>query len=184
VILKENKRKETQVKEQNQELIDIAREAIRLELSGRAFFDHALEKTHNELGKKMFRKLAQDEIRHLDTFRQLFGSLIGDEDWINLVQVEKEGSSPVIDQLKARMKKEQKAGELEAISIGMELEKRAVDFFTVCSNKTSHPQAREIFEKICREEQFHYDLLQSQYDSVSNSGFWMDISEFRMDGKY
>ena len=172
------------MKETNKELIEIAREAIRLELNGKAFFDHALEKTHNELGKKMFRQLAQDEIRHLDTFRQLFGSIIKDEEWTNLVQEEKEGNSSVIDELKSRMKKEQKAGELEAISIGMELEKKAVDFFETSARKTSHPQAQEIFEKICKEEQFHYDLLQAQYDSVTNSGFWMDISEFRMDGKY
>ena len=37
---------------------------------------------------------------------------------------------------------------------------------------------------ICDEERFHYDLLQSQYDSVTNSGFWLDVSEFRMDARF
>ena len=44
--------------------------------------------------------------------------------------------------------------------------------------------AKEIFEKIADEERFHYDLLQAQYDSVTGSGFWLDSSEFQMDGKY
>jgi rubrerythrin len=46
------------------------------------------------------------------------------------------------------------------------------------------PQAREIFKKMCEEEKFHYDLLQAQHDSLTNSGFWFDSAEFRMDGKY
>lgn len=37
---------------------------------------------------------------------------------------------------------------------------------------------------IADEERFHYDLLQTQYDSVTGSGFWLDSAEFQMDGKY
>ena len=46
------------------------------------------------------------------------------------------------------------------------------------------PVAKEILNQICDEERFHYDLLQAQYDSVTNDGFWLDSAEFRMDGKY
>jgi len=41
-----------------------------------------------------------------------------------------------------------------------------------------------MFNRICDEERLHYDLLQAQNDSVTNSGFWLDVAEFRMDGKY
>jgi rubrerythrin len=167
------------------QVVEVIREAIKLEINGRAFFNHAAEVTHNELGKKMFAKLAQDEIRHLDVFGELFSKVIGGDEWKKYVdQEELKGESPLILSLKARMKKEEKAGELEAISIGMDLERNAMDFFDKSAKETVDPQARKIFEEICKEEQLHYNLLQAQYDSVTNSGFWLDVAEFKMDGKF
>ena len=46
------------------------------------------------------------------------------------------------------------------------------------------PEAKKIFLEISEEEKFHYDLLQAQYDSVTNSGFWLGSAEFQMDGKW
>jgi rubrerythrin len=167
------------------QMVGVIKEAIRLEINGRAFFNHAAEVTHNELGKKMFKKLAQDETGHLDTFGDLFTAVTGAEEWRKLVdQEELKGESSLIEELKARMKKGERASELEAISIGMELERNAVDFFEKSARESTDPKAKEILEKICEEERFHYDLLQAQYDSVNNSGFWMDSAEFRMDGKF
>lgn len=161
------------------------REAIKLEINGKAVFDHAAEVTHNELGKKMFRRLAEDETKHLDTFGQLFSARIGGEDWRMFVDKEGlEGSSSVIDELLPRMKKEGRAGEIEALRIGMELERKAIDFFEKAAKEATDQKAKEIFDKICEEERFHYELLQAEYDSVTNSGFWFDIAEFRMDGKF
>ena len=167
------------------QVVNVIRGTIKLEINGRSFFNHAIEVTHNDLGKKMFRKLAQDETEHLDTFGKLFTALTGGEEWRKLVDSDEvKGDSHLIDELNSRMKKGERASELEAISIGMELERSAVDFFEKSARESSDPKAKEILEKICEEERFHYDLLQAQYDSVNNSGFWMDSAEFRMDGKF
>ncbi|MGB7063102.1 MAG: ferritin family protein [Candidatus Zixiibacteriota bacterium] len=167
------------------QVVNVIKEAIKLEINGRGFFNHATEVTHNELGKKMFRKLAQDETEHLDSFGNLFTALTGGEEWRKLVDPDEvKGDSNLIDELNSRMKKGERASELEAISIGMELERNAVDFFEKSAREATDPKAREILEKICEEEKFHYELLQAQYDSVNNSGFWLDSAEFRMDGRY
>ena len=164
---------------------EVMREAIKLEINGRAFFQHAEEVTHNELGKKMFKKLAQDEVRHLETFRELFSRMIGNGLWSQFVREQEiEGPSSVIESLKDRVKKGEKSGELEAISIGMDLERNAVEFFERSSKQTTDQKAGEIFKQICEEEKLHYALLQAQYDSVSNNGFWLDMAEFKMDGKF
>jgi rubrerythrin len=164
---------------------EVMREAIRLEINGRSFFRHAEETTHNQLGKKMFKKLAEDEVRHLDTFGHLFSQLVGEDEWREFAkQEELKGPSPLIEALKAKIKKGEKAGELEAISIGMDLERNAVEFFEKSSNEATNPKAKELFDQICQEERLHFALLQAQYDAVSNSGFWLDVAEFRMDGKY
>lgn len=169
------------------EMIEVFKKSIELELNGKAFFEHVAEATHNELGKKMFRKLANDEAQHLKVFSDMFTKAVG-EDWKKHVDTGKSrDESPIIEALTKRVESAAKAGrssELEAISIGMELERKAIDFFDGAAKRTSDAKAREVFNRITDEEKSHYDLLQAQYDYVSNSGYWFDIAEFRMDAKY
>jgi len=169
------------------DVLEIIKKAIRLEINGRHFFEHANEMTQSPLGKKMFQKLANDEIQHLKVFGELFSQVLGHEDWKKFVNQEQKESSPIIEELKERVNNSQKekgSGELEAIRIGMELERKAIDFFDQSAREVSDPKAGEICKKIREEEKFHYDLLQAQFDSVNNSGFWLDVAEFQMDGKY
>lgn len=169
------------------EIMSVIKESIELELNGKAFFDHVAEATHNELGKKMFKKLAADEAQHLRVFSDMFTNAVG-EDWKKHVDTKQpRDKSPMIIALAKRVENANKAGrsgELEAVTIGMELERKAIDFFERAASQTTDLKAREIFNRITNEEKSHYDLLQAQYDYVSNSGFWFDIAEFKMDGKY
>ena len=82
------------------------------------------------------------------------------------------------------MKGAEGKSETQALSIGMELEENAIQFFQKAAGEVDDPAASEIFRKISEEEKFHYDLLQAQHDSLTNSGFWLDSAEFRMDGKF
>jgi len=165
--------------------IKLAIGAIQLEIDGRNFFLKAVEMSHNKLGKKMFQKLADDELRHLTDFKNIFSPIIKGEDWDKLVKSETSKTiSPVIKELTSRLDKAGSASEVEAIKIGMELERKAIHFFDGFHKEINDTQAKEIILNICDEERFHYDLLQSQYDSVTNSGFWLDVAEFRMDARF
>lgn len=169
------------------QVLEAIKGAIQLEVDGRAFFDHAVETTKSELGKKMFQKLANDETQHLKVFGELFTTVIGDEEWKKYVSEKEKAKAPLIEELKERMgrkEKEGKAGETEAIRIGMELERKAIDFFADAAKKAGDANAKAIFEKISKEEELHYDLLQSQLDSVTNSGYWLDVASYKMDGQY
>jgi len=160
-------------------------DAIKLEIEGKAFFIRAADVTHNELGKKMFLKLADEEVKHLETFSRLFSSVIKDKDWKKYIRKEElEGKSEVIEELALRMRRAEGKGEVEALRIGMELEQKAIEFFERSAQESDDPTAVEIFRKISEEERYHYDLLQAQHDSVTRSGFWLDSAEFQMDGKY
>lgn len=163
----------------------LIQEAIKLEINGQAFFNEAAAVTHNELGKKMFHRLAAEEVKHLEAFSRLFSSVIKSDEWKKQVEREKlQGPSAVIEELCRRMKRVEGQSEVEALRIGMELETKAIEFFRQAAAGMNDPAAREIFEKIADEERFHYDLLLAQHDSVTGSGFWLDSSEFQMDGKY
>ena len=171
----------------NKEIIEIAREAIRLEIKGRNFFRYAADVTRSDLGKKMFEKLANDEIEHLKVFGEMFTEATGGVEWKQFVRAEEREISSVIEKLRKRLegaKKEKGSGDLEALRIGMELERSAIDLFTKMASESSSPTARELAGEICEQERTHYDLLQAQYDSVHNSGFYFNDAEFRLDGEY
>lgn len=161
------------------------KEAIKLEINGRKFFNHAAEVTHHPRGKKMFLFLAKEEVKHLETFGKMFTSILKGGDWKKYVKDEElKQEAPLIEKLKENMKNEEGKGETQALSIGMELEMGAVHFFEKAAEEADDPVAKKIFQEIAEEEKFHYDLLQAQLDSVTHSGFWLDGAEFKMDGQF
>jgi len=173
------------MKEISREVENGIKEAIRLEINGRKFFLHAADITEHEKGKKMFRFLADEEVKHLEVFGKLFSQILDGEDWKKYVRDEElRGESPLVEKLKDRMKKEEGKGEVEAIRVGMELEQDAIDFFGKAMFDAYDSNAKKIFREIAEEEKFHFDLLQAQYDSVTRSGFWLGSAEFQMDGKW
>lgn len=169
------------------EILEVIREAIKLELNGQSFFENVADATHNALGKKMFTKLAQDEAQHLKIFSDIFTKMVG-EDWKkHITDIKVNEKAPMIEALAKKVAsagKESRASELEAISIAMDLERNAIDFFSGAAKKTTDAEARDVFNRIADEERLHFDLLQAQHDHLTNSGFWFDIAEFRMDSKY
>lgn len=163
----------------------LLKEALKLEIRGKEFFLQAAELTNNELGRKMFKHLAEEEVRHMETFSRLFTEVLGSEDWKKEISPEDlKENSEVIESLVSRMKGARGKSDLEALSIGLELEKKAIEHFQQAVGASAGEKTKEIFEKIASEERFHYDLLQAQLDSLQNTGFWLDMAEFKMDGKY
>lgn len=161
------------------------RDAIILEINGRKFFNHAAEVTHHPKGKKMFQHLAEEEVKHLETFSKMFNEILGGSDWKKeLIPDDVSGEAPLVEKLKESMKNEEGKGDVEALRIGMELERNAITFFQEAAAATDDPVAKKIFLEISEEEKFHFDLLQAQYDSVTGSGFWLGSAEFQMDGKW
>ena len=175
------------MREISREVENAIKAAIRLEISGRKFFMHAADITEHEVGKKMFRFLANEEVKHMEIFGKLFSQILDSEDWKQYIRDEElKEESPLIENLKDRMKnKDGKGkGEVEALRVGMDLEKSAIEFFTKALFGADDSTAKKIFLEIGEEEKFHYDLLQAQYDSVTHSGFWLGSAEFQMDGKW
>lgn len=170
----------------SKQIEEAIKDAIRLEINGRKFFNHAADVTQHERGKKMFRFLAQEEVKHLETFSHLFSQILGGEDWKKYISsYDIEGEAPLVEKLKERMReREEGKGETEALSIGMQLEMNAIQFFQKAAKESDDPVAAKIFMEIAEEEKFHYDLLQAQHDSVTKSGYWLDGAEFQMDGKW
>jgi rubrerythrin len=170
-----------------EDVTEVIREAVRLEVQGWAFFSSAAAATEDPRGKVMFERLAADEQEHLRAFTELISRRTGGQAWKRYLREEEQRSAPEIEALRERLllvDRKKGADELEALRIGMELERKAIEFFEGMARRSPSAAARELAQEICEQERAHYDLLQAQYDSVHGSGFWFDAAEFRVDGEY
>jgi rubrerythrin len=168
------------------QIMEAIKTAIQMEEEGHAFYMKAAIETQNEMGKKMFRQLAKDELEHKHTFSEMFDRVADPATWRKLV-----ASTPGIKELPAfrELSKEQKrskglADDANVLRIGMDAEDKSIKHYQKAARETKDPQAKVIFTNIAQQEEYHYNLLQAELDSISGTGFWFDTAEFRMDGKF
>ncbi len=174
----------------NDQLADLIKQAIDLEINSKRLYQHAAETTKNELGRKMFERLVKAEEGHLDSVGEIFTEILGNDDWKEIAERELEGATPstIVEDLKKAVAgwtgKEEHADDVVALRMAMEMERKAIHYFEELSKKSHNPKVLEMIKKLIDEETFHYDILQSQRDSILNMGIWLDSVEFQMDGKY
>ena len=161
------------------------RTAIEMEKSGHRFFTEASNKVKHEVGRKLFSRLAAEEIDHMRTFEKIFNEVSGGADWKEAMKaVQPAKKVPYFDEARKEFKVEDMSVELDYLKQALDLERNAMQFFEKAIQDAESPEAKEIFKRIHDEEQGHYDLIQSEIDSINGNGFWFDVTEFRMDGKY
>ena len=65
------------------------------------------------------------------------------------------------------------AFEMGVLSIGMQLESRAVSFFGRAATEATDAEVRDFYRFLCDWEQGHYDALQGLYEGVRQD-FWAE----------
>ena len=170
-------------------VIELARTALAFEFGGEHFYRHAAEMTENARGKAMFLRLADEEKGHTEETHELFGALLGEELWQRILKEEEGKAHPskLVDTLETNIVNRGHmvvADETHALRLAMELERKAIEFYEDLAKHTEDPGLLKLIRRMADEERFHYDILQSQLDSVLNVGLWLDQPEFRMDGKF
>ena len=170
-------------------VIELARTALSFEYGEEHFYRHAAEMTQNPRGKAMFLRLAKEEPGHMDDMHRLFSAIIGKDEWQRLAAEEAANAHPskVIAEMEAAVANRGMiavADDTQALRMAMELERRVIHLLKDMADHTQDPAIIELIGKMIMDECSQYDALQAQLDSVLNVGLWLDIPEFRMDGKY
>lgn len=172
--------------EKNFSVAEAIRMAIDLEKNGRKFYTEAVDKAETESGKKIFKMLAHEEVLHLVTFQKMLDQMGTESNWRELIKdYPKARQVPVFGE-KAPASKVAKArtDEIAALRIAMKNEKEAIDFFDKIAHLATDETTQKVFEFVKEQEVYHYDLIQAELDSITNTGFWFDSAEFQMDGKF
>lgn len=166
-------------------LAESIRMAIDMERSGRAFYLQAAEKTAQPTGKAVFSRLANEEALHLLTFERMLDKNAQLAEWREWLKAFPDHQPLPIFGEKARQAIRNDAmDELQALRVAMQQEREAINFYGGIATSAQEEAVAGIFRFVSEQEVYHYDLLQAEYDSLTQSGFWFDTAEFRMDGRF
>jgi rubrerythrin len=170
--------------EARKEHIEILRGAIRMEVEGERFFSNAAKRMRYPRTKDMFLSLAKQERRHVRVLEEELRRLEKGGTWISPSSVK--GSASPEDSIFKEVERtsgpiDPKAGELEVIRFGMDVERKSVDYYRRAGEEVENAKAKEVFNWLVGEEAGHLAILNAEYDVRSRSGFYYDSPEFSLE---
>ncbi len=168
------------------EPLEILTNAIEMELEGKDFFARAAEQMANQRTKDTFAGLVKQEERHVQILSAEFERLSHGKSWASLRELggqqAGEGVASVFkDREIRRIKLSPDAGELEALKLGIEVEKKSIEYYTTAGASVNDPKAKEIFRWLVGEEGGHLTILSAEHDYRSKSGYYYDNAEFSLE---
>jgi rubrerythrin len=162
----------------NEQLLEVVKNAIRVENDGYQFYRLAEEKTEDPKGKEVFASLARDETNHTETLKSLYKSIKEkgkykfDEvkDMKHVLDTTSE--SPIFSkEFKQRLNK---GGlEMTALSIGILLEKNAIDFYKKSAQEAEEEDVKMLFNHLADWEGEHLRLLVNQQKYLQED-YWSE----------
>ena len=168
------------------DLAMILKTAIEVEINGLNTFNKFADQTQDEDGKRMFKRLADDEKEHKAILEKQLRNLSEGGSWqsIQIPPSRVEKLIPALREKQKRTKGESGMGELDALNTALDLERKAAQFFRDKAKEVDNPEAKETFLRLAEWEDAHFELIQAELDNIKNTGLWFGMPEFRMDGTF
>jgi rubrerythrin len=161
------------------------RNAVEMEIQGKEFYERAAEKMKNQRGKEMFLSLVKQERVHVDILEDQLNRYVHDNVWLSLKQLRNQAPATKIsvfqDKDIKKIEISPNAGELDVIKLGMEIEKKSVEYYRTAGNDVRDKNAKELFFWLVAQEAGHLTILQAEYDYRTRSGFYMGDPEFNLE---
>jgi rubrerythrin len=152
----------------------VLRNAVEMEIQGKAFYEKAAGKMTNQTGKDMFLRLVEQERVHADILEDQLNIYVHDKAWASLDKLKADASAPKISVFDDKDIKEievgPNAGELDVIKLGIEVEKKSVDYYRAAGNDLRDKNAKDIFNWLVAQETGHLTILRTEYDRRTKSG--------------
>ncbi len=160
---------------QKETMIKAIKDAIMVEIKGQQLYHHAALETKDPAAKAMFEMLARDEDDHVRILQNQHQSLLA-EGVVNLDDVHPaevdHGSHNIIND---DFKKSIKRGKFEmaVISIGCDLENKAIAYYKEHAAKTDDPALKQLFTWLVEWEDGHLEQLM-ELEKIYQDAYWAD----------
>ena len=148
--------------------------AIKAEKYGHSFYLMAANSTEDRKGKEVFEVLAAEELDHAKFLQTHYESVIKTGKPSSSAslgrQADLSGVSPIFsDSLRQRIKEAN--FEMTSLSIGIQLEHEAMDYYRAQAEQTDDPEIRKMFLFLSDWEAGHYRALLRQHDMLKED-YW------------
>lgn len=155
----------------NKQEMQVLAQAILNEVEGYEFYKLAASNSKGE-SKDAFLQLAEEERKHAEYLRDLSDKLAKSEDQKLELAYELDPPSPDIYNWEKLDVKEASMA-MTVFSIGMQMEKDAIKFYTDAMNQTEIDELQEIYRILIKWEQVHLDQFTQQYNVYKNE-WWAE----------
>ncbi len=170
--------------------LGILRRAMQIERDGYKFYIEAAERAVGERGKSMFRGLADDEEKHLKLLLIEYQSLESGRGWIDPAtaleqELDLDAANPHLpgeeypepSPIFAPARQPSLEGDVAALEFGMETERLSYDLYKSAAQEQAEPAAKRAYELLAKEENHHYEILQSSRNYLVDNGTWWDSEQ-------
>jgi len=150
--------------------------AIQMEIDGKEFYHKAAKESTNDLGRKLFERLAVEEDIHRQKFEQIYEAIRSKKGWL-VVKFQPDGGKTLrtvfaraSEEIGTRLKA--LATELAAVKTAREMEAKTYDFYRSQTKKATYDAERHYYETLAGEEQEHNLVLADYYEYLQNPAGW------------
>jgi rubrerythrin len=161
--------------EKQQAVIKAIKDAVMVEVKGQQLYSHAAEKAEDPTAKKMFEMLAQDEDDHVRILMNQYKSLVeaGKLDLKDVHPAEVDHGSATVITDDFRKAVQRGKFEMAVISIGCDLEKKAIAYYKEHAAKTDDAELKQLFTWLVEWEDGHLEQL-LELEKIYQDAYWAD----------
>ena len=150
--------------------------SIQMEIDGKEFYKTASKASTNKLGKKLLKRLSEEEDIHKKVFENIYNTIHADRDWPGETYKPDAGQKlrTVFAEAIEDMSRDLKtiSGELEAIETAMEMENKTFDFYTKRSAASNFATEKRFYDAVAVQEKEHHRILLDYFEFLKNPAAW------------
>lgn len=141
--------------------------AIQTEIDGHNFYQRFLERSGDPDARRIFERLAADELMHLELLRNTRAMLEQSGEWADYKGLSTGApAAPIFSEERVQQNIVAHTSDLSALRVAYLIEKDAVDFYTRAASQSGDPNGRRMFGDLAAMEQGHLRLLEGEYNTL------------------
>lgn len=166
------------MKEQIDRSMRMLSQALEMEEKGRAFYEKAAAACRSEPGKEIFRTLMNDEVLHMKRIKAIYESLGGRRAWTGDWKAYATGHGGLTTIFREMARRygadiQADAGDIEALDIGIDFEKKSIDYYRKHVSTASDELEKAFIEQMIAEERDHFTALSDMKLYLSDPASWL-----------
>ena len=151
-------------------------QAMQMEIDGKGFYLAQSQGSTNLVGKKLFKKLSEEEDSHLKKFEKIFQSISSKNGWPNESIVPHKGDFKTLF-AEATLRSDFTISELDAVLTGMKMENKTREFYLNRSEVATFAAEKEFYLDLAKEERVHHTLLLDYYEYMQDPAQYFTFKE-------